>query len=85
MNRHLKVALCVPSLASIYTFASGNNYKNFGVATHARVRDVLQMSIRIDLRFEGAGEYGLPRILWRVWMIFPKLALLSYHCNLSRH
>lgn len=39
MKRHLAAALCTPFLFAICAFASGDNYKNFDVASYATVRD----------------------------------------------
>ena len=43
MNRYLNAAIGIPFLVATCAFASGNNYKNFDVATYATVRDVVQM------------------------------------------
>ena len=44
MNRYLKAAISIPFLVTICAFASGNNYKNFDVATYATVRDVVLLN-----------------------------------------
>ena len=43
MNRHLFVALCFPFVVVSSALAGGNNYKNFDVASYARVMDVQEM------------------------------------------
>jgi hypothetical protein len=44
MNRYFKTAVCMPLMVAMCAFASGDNYKNFGVATYATVRDVVLMN-----------------------------------------
>ena len=43
MNRHLLTATCFPLLVVSCAFAGGDNYKNFDVASYARVIDVQEM------------------------------------------
>jgi len=43
MNQHLRAALCIALLITGRAFGTGNNYKNFDVASYATVRDVVQM------------------------------------------
>jgi hypothetical protein len=59
MNRYLKVALCIPCLVASCAFASGNNYKNFDVATYATVRDVVLMNdpAYLESRWEAMSKY----------------------------
>jgi hypothetical protein len=59
MNRHLNAALCIPLLVATCAFASGNNYKNFDVATYATVRDVVQMKdpAYLESRWAGMSKY----------------------------
>jgi hypothetical protein len=59
MTRCLKFVLCIPFLFAICAFASGNNYKNFDVATYATVRDVVQMKdpAYLESRWEGMSKY----------------------------
>src|ERR1035438_2194146 len=59
MIRQLKAALCIPFLIASCAFASGNNYKNFDVASYATVRDVVQMSDPdyLQSRWEAMSKY----------------------------
>jgi len=59
MNWHLKTALCIPFLFAVCTFASGNDYKNFDVATSAAVHDVIQMNdpANLESRWEALSKY----------------------------
>jgi hypothetical protein len=59
MNRHFKAALCIPFLVASCAFASGNNYKNFDVATYATVRDVVLMndSAYLESRWTAMSKY----------------------------
>jgi hypothetical protein len=59
VNRYLKSMLCVPFLLTSCAFASGNNYKNFDVATYATVRDVVQMKdpAYLESRWESMSKY----------------------------
>jgi hypothetical protein len=59
MNRQLKAALCIPLLIASCAFASGNNYKNFDVASYATVRDVVQMGDPdyLQSRWEAMSKY----------------------------
>jgi hypothetical protein len=59
MDRHLKAALCIPFLAASCAFASGNNYKNFDVASYATVRDVVLMNdpAYLESRWEAMSKY----------------------------
>jgi hypothetical protein len=59
MNRHLNTALCIPFMVATCAYASGNNYKNFGVATYATVRDVVQMKdpAYLESRWAGMSKY----------------------------
>ncbi|WP_158788332.1 hypothetical protein [Granulicella sp. L46] len=44
MNQRLIAAFCISILVTGSAFASGNNYKNFDVASYATVRDVVLMN-----------------------------------------
>jgi hypothetical protein len=59
VNRYLKSALCLPSLLAVYAFASGDNYKNFDVATYATVRDVVLMNdpAYLDSHWAAMSKY----------------------------
>jgi hypothetical protein len=59
MNWYLKAVLCIPCLVASCAFASGNNYKNFDVATYATVRDVVLMKDRayLESRWAGMSKY----------------------------
>jgi hypothetical protein len=59
MNRHLKAALCIPFLIASCALASGNNYKNFDVATYATVRDVALMNdpAYLESHWEAMSKY----------------------------
>jgi hypothetical protein len=59
MNRYLKAAISIPFLVTICAFASGNNYKNFDVATYATVRDVVLMNdpAYLESRWEAMSKY----------------------------
>jgi hypothetical protein len=59
MNWHLKAALCIPFLIASCAFASGNNYKNFDVATYATVRDVVLMNdpAYLESHWEAMSKY----------------------------
>ncbi len=59
MNRHLCATLCLVLLTGHCAFASGNNYKNFDVATYATVRDTVQMKdpAWLESRWEGMSKY----------------------------
>ena len=59
MNRYLKSAISIPFLVAICAFASGNNYKNFDVATYATVRDVVLMNdpAYLESRWEAMSKY----------------------------
>jgi hypothetical protein len=59
MNRHLRAVTFTPFLIAICAFASGNNYKNFDVATYATVRDVVLMNdaAYLESRWEAMSKY----------------------------
>jgi hypothetical protein len=59
MNRYLKAAISILFLVAICAFASGNNYKNFDVATYATVRDVVLMNdpAYLESRWEAMSKY----------------------------
>lgn len=66
MNRHLKAALCIPFLIASCAFASGNNYKNFDVATYATVRDVALMNdpAYLNSHWEVMSKYVKPNNIY---------------------
>ena len=55
MNRHKLSVTCVLYLLVPCVFACGNNYKNFDVASHARVIDVQEMKDPAWLERSGAA------------------------------
>ena len=55
MNRHKLSVTCVLFLLVPCVFAGGNNYKNFDVASHARVIDVQEMKDPAWLERSGAA------------------------------
>jgi hypothetical protein len=59
MNRHLRAALCISFLTTTYAFGSGNNYKNFDVASYATVRDVVLMkdAAYLESRWDAMSKY----------------------------